>query len=59
MYGADDYLLSDARNILRQQCLETSYPKFLNELLTQKQFASGDFHLADFYVTNHDAYNVI
>ena len=59
VYGADDYLLSDASNIFRQQCPLTNYPTFLNELHTHKQFASGDFHLADFYVTNHDADNVI
>ncbi len=59
VYGVDDYLLAEANNIFRQQCPLTNYPNFLNDIYYHKQFASGDFHLADFYVTNHDADNVI
>ena len=37
----------------------TDYPTLLNTITAHKQFASGDFHLSDTYVVNHDADNLI
>ena len=31
----------------------------MNQITNHKEFASGDFHIADVYVVNHDADNVI
>ena len=31
----------------------------MNEISNHKEFASGDFHISDYYRTNHDSDNVI
>lgn len=43
----------------QQQCSYTDYPNFLNQITNHKEFSSGDFHLADVHVVNHDTDNVI
>lgn len=59
VYKRADFLMQDLDNVFRQQCSVTNYPTFLNDIHNHKEFVSGDFHISDFYVTNHDADNVI
>jgi hypothetical protein len=59
VYNVTDHLRYDVDNVFTQQCAVTNYPTFLNEIHAHKEFVSGDFHISDFFVTNHDADNVI
>ena len=51
--------MQDRGSIFQQQCHITDYPNYLNQITNHKEFESGDFHIAEHYMTNHDADNVI
>ena len=54
-----NYLQEDRGGVFQQQCQNNDYPTFLNQIGLHKEFKSGNFHIANTYVANHDADNVI